>query len=128
MQYKVKNVLFPASTQRKLQHQLRVRFLPTPPTRALTRPTPPGRREDWFSLDAGYSKLHLNTAGGIDYFASGQFITGQQSIYISNLHVAQSDCPLRHQETSRYIRRLQPHAGYRRRPTLMPFAQQRNTG
>jgi hypothetical protein len=42
---------------------------------------------DWFSLDAGYTKLHLNTAGGIDYFASGQFLTGQQSIYISNLHV-----------------------------------------
>jgi hypothetical protein len=41
---------------------------------------------DWFALDAGYSKLHLDTAGGIDYFASGQFITGQ-SIYVSNLHV-----------------------------------------
>ena len=42
---------------------------------------------DWFALDAGYSKLHLNTAGGIDYFASGQFVTNQQSIYISNLHI-----------------------------------------
>jgi hypothetical protein len=44
--------------------------------------------KDWFSLDASYSKLHLNTAGGIAYFASGQFFTGQQSIYVSNLHVA----------------------------------------
>jgi len=42
---------------------------------------------DWFSLDAGYTKLHLNSAGGIDFFALGQFLTGQQSIYISNLHV-----------------------------------------
>ncbi|HYL39241.1 MAG TPA: hypothetical protein VEV17_25200 [Bryobacteraceae bacterium] len=42
---------------------------------------------DWFALDAGYSKLHLNTAGGIAYFASGQFIAGQPSIYVSNLHV-----------------------------------------
>jgi hypothetical protein len=40
----------------------------------------------WFSLDAGYSKLHLNTAGGIAYFAGSQFVTGQQSIYISNIH------------------------------------------
>jgi hypothetical protein len=44
--------------------------------------------KDWFSLDASYSKIHLNTAGGIAYFASGQFFTGQQSIYVSNLHVA----------------------------------------
>ncbi len=43
---------------------------------------------DWFQLDAGYSKLHLNTAGGIAYFAGGPFISGQQSIYVSNLHVA----------------------------------------
>ena len=42
----------------------------------------------WFSLDAGYSKLHLDTKGGIDYFASGQFITGDQSLYFSNLHTA----------------------------------------
>ena len=42
---------------------------------------------DWFAVDAGYSKLHLNTAGGINYFALGQFLTGQQSIYVSNLHV-----------------------------------------
>ena len=43
---------------------------------------------DWFSLDAGYSKLHLNTAGGIAFFASGRQVTGQQSLYISNLHAA----------------------------------------
>ena len=44
--------------------------------------------KDWFSLDASYSKLHLNTAGGIDYFTGGQMISGQQSIYVSNLHMA----------------------------------------
>jgi len=43
---------------------------------------------DWFSIDAGYSKLHLNTAGGIAYFATSQFVTGEQSIYISNIHAA----------------------------------------
>lgn len=43
---------------------------------------------DWFALDAGYSKLHLNTAGGIAFFASAKLVTGQQSLYISNLHAA----------------------------------------
>lgn len=41
---------------------------------------------DWFSLDAGYSKLHLDTLGGIAYFASGQFVPSDESLYISNLH------------------------------------------
>jgi hypothetical protein len=41
----------------------------------------------WFSFDAGYSKLHLDTIGGIAYFAQAQLVTGQSSIYISNLHV-----------------------------------------
>ena len=42
---------------------------------------------DWFSLDAGYSKLHLDTLGGISYFANSQSFQGQ-SLYISNLHAA----------------------------------------
>ena len=43
----------------------------------------------WFSLDGGYSKMHLNTAGGIAYRATppaGTLITGEQSLYFSNLH------------------------------------------
>ncbi len=43
---------------------------------------------DWFSLDAGYSKLHLNTVGGIAYFSTGQFVQGQQSYFFSNIHAA----------------------------------------
>ena len=42
---------------------------------------------EWFTLDASYSRLHLNTAGGIAYFANSQFVQGEQSLYISNLHV-----------------------------------------
>ncbi len=42
---------------------------------------------DWFSLDAGYSKLHLDTLSGIAYFASG-LVEGQRSHYVSNLHAA----------------------------------------
>jgi hypothetical protein len=43
---------------------------------------------DWFSMDAGYSKLHLDTVGGIAYFAAGLFSQGVPSLYISNLHAA----------------------------------------
>jgi hypothetical protein len=45
----------------------------------------------WVSLDASYSKLHLDTIGGIDFFAGSprpQEVTGMQSIYISNIHAA----------------------------------------
>ena len=47
----------------------------------------------WFSLDAGYSKMHLDTAGGIAYRASpppGTLITGERSLYFSNLHTIYS--------------------------------------
>ncbi len=40
----------------------------------------------WLSFDAGYSKLHLNSVGGIAYFVNFQPVNGQQAIYISNLH------------------------------------------
>ncbi len=40
---------------------------------------------DWFSLDAGYSKVHLDTAGGIVYFANSTQLS-RTSIYISNIH------------------------------------------
>jgi hypothetical protein len=42
---------------------------------------------DWFAIDAGYSKLHLDTLSGIAYFASFELRQGQ-SLYISNLHAA----------------------------------------
>lgn len=40
----------------------------------------------WFSIDASYSKLHLNTLGGLNYFAEGIDITGESSYYVSNIH------------------------------------------
>lgn len=42
----------------------------------------------WFSLDASYSKQHLDTQGGIVYFASFAEVDGERSIYVSNLHAA----------------------------------------
>jgi hypothetical protein len=40
----------------------------------------------WFSIDASYTKLHLNTLGGISYFSEGVNVTGEDSYYISNIH------------------------------------------
>lgn len=39
-----------------------------------------------FSIEGGYSKMHLDTASGIAYFVASELITGEQSIYVSNLH------------------------------------------
>ncbi|MBV8552233.1 MAG: hypothetical protein JOY54_13095 [Acidobacteriaceae bacterium] len=40
----------------------------------------------WFSLDASYSKQHVDTLGGIAFFANAQFFPDQVSYYVSNLH------------------------------------------
>jgi len=40
----------------------------------------------WFSIDASYTRLHLNTLGGIDYFSQGVDISGENSYYVSNIH------------------------------------------
>jgi hypothetical protein len=45
--------------------------------------------QSWISIDAGYSKMHLDTLGGIAYIVatpSPRLITGEQSLYVSNLH------------------------------------------
>jgi hypothetical protein len=42
-----------------------------------------------FAIDAGYSKLHLDTLGGLVYcVARNQLISGDQSYYASNIHTA----------------------------------------
>lgn len=41
--------------------------------------------KEWFSVDAGYNKMHLDTAGGISYFVLGDLLNGT-SRYISNIH------------------------------------------
>jgi hypothetical protein len=45
----------------------------------------------WLSLDTSYTKLHLDTVGGLQFFAglvSPQLQTGYDSIFISNIHAA----------------------------------------
>ena len=46
--------------------------------------------KDWFALDAGYMKMHLDTVGGIAYFAGTGRATLQEgnSLYLSNVHAA----------------------------------------
>jgi hypothetical protein len=46
---------------------------------------------DRFSIDAGYSKIHLDTVGGINFFAAVPRVTlvsGLDSVYVSNVHAA----------------------------------------
>ncbi len=45
----------------------------------------------WFTVDATYSRLHLDTLGGLAFFAGtpfSQLVTNQQSVYVSNIHAA----------------------------------------
>jgi hypothetical protein len=46
---------------------------------------------NWLTFDASYSKLHLDTVGGLAFFAgiqSPQLQTSYDSLYISNIHAA----------------------------------------
>jgi len=43
------------------------------------------------SLDGTFSKLHLDTLGGIAFFANSQFFPNQVSYYISNIYSATAD-------------------------------------
>jgi hypothetical protein len=40
----------------------------------------------WLTFDVTWTKLHLNTAGGLAYFVNSSLTTGTDSLYISNLH------------------------------------------
>ena len=40
----------------------------------------------WFGVDATYSKAHVDTLGGIDFFAESQLFENQVSHYVSNIH------------------------------------------
>jgi hypothetical protein len=44
--------------------------------------------KSWFSVDASASKAHLDTLGGIAFFAGAQFLPNQLSYYVSNLYSA----------------------------------------
>jgi hypothetical protein len=60
----------------------------------------------WFSIDASYAKLHLNTLGGINYFALGAEVTGESSYYISNIHTGNLGAHFM------FLKRADLYAGY----------------
>lgn len=40
----------------------------------------------WMSFDTSFAKLHLDTVGGIAYFVDFNLVTGEDSVYVSNLY------------------------------------------
>lgn len=42
--------------------------------------------KEWLSFDAGYSRLHTYTLAGIAYFANFQLVSGDRSLYLSNIN------------------------------------------
>jgi hypothetical protein len=43
-------------------------------------------RGAWLTLDAGFTRLHLYTIGGIEYFLNQQLAPPQDSVYLSNIN------------------------------------------
>jgi hypothetical protein len=41
---------------------------------------------EWLSFDAGYSRLHIYSLGGIAYFENFQLVQGESSLYLSNIN------------------------------------------
>lgn len=62
----------------------------------------------WLSFDATYSKIHLDTLGGIQFFANSQLFPNQSSYYISNLHSGTLDIRLS------LLQRMDLYLGYSR--------------
>lgn len=64
------------------------------------------------SIDATFSKLHLDTLGGIAFFADSQFLPNEVSLYVSNL----------------YAGTLGAHYGYRRLSLFLGYSHIQDTG
>lgn len=62
----------------------------------------------WFGFDASYTKLHLDTLGGIQFFANSQLLQNQTSYYISNINSGALGIRLS------ALKRMDLYAGYSR--------------
>jgi hypothetical protein len=60
----------------------------------------------WMSFDASYSKIHLDTLGGIQFFANAQLFPNQTSYYVSNLHTGTLGARFT------FLKRLDLYVGY----------------
>ena len=58
------------------------------------------------SFDASYSKIHLDTLGGIQFFANAQLFPNQTSYYVSNLHTGTLGARFT------FLKRLDLYVGY----------------
>ena len=101
----------------RLQLQHRFAYQRTVRTTATTPRTPPGRLQDWFSVDASFAKLHVDSLTGIQYFAAGQLIA-DHSWYLSNIYSGTLGLHFSIREPGLALRRLFPHPGRRRRPRI----------
>ena len=86
---------------------------------AVQRRTLRGAPQDWFSIDASYMKLHLDTDGGIAFFAATG-IRPQLQIGIPVVLPEQYPCgqpgrALHGEEARGHVRGLQHHEGCRAR-------------
>ena len=72
---------------------------------------------DWFSIDASYMKLHLDTVTGLQFFAglgAPVAVTDQLLFVLHQQHArGQPGCALRHRQTRGLIRRLHHYQGHR---------------
>ncbi|HEY4054502.1 MAG TPA: hypothetical protein VGL74_12200 [Terriglobales bacterium] len=85
VQYRVKSLQF--SVQSKADYNLNSVTLSSYSSHARTYTgSVSWNPRSWFGIDASYSKLHLDTLGGIAFFAGSQFLPDQLSYYVSNLH------------------------------------------
>jgi hypothetical protein len=85
VQYKVKNLQFTALS--KADYNLNSVTLSSYSSHGRTYSgSASWNPRSWFGLDASYSKLHLDTLGGIAFFAASQLFQNQLSYYVSNLH------------------------------------------
>ena len=57
----------------------------------------------WLGLDATYTKLHLDTLGGIAFFAGPQFLPDQVSSYISNIYSGTLSAQISYKRLDLYV-------------------------
>jgi hypothetical protein len=73
----------------------------------------------WLSLDATASKTHVDTLGGIAFFAGGNLFQNQLSYYVSNLYAATFSTHLTHKRFDLWLgySRVQDSGDGRLQPT-----------
>ncbi|MBV8818209.1 MAG: hypothetical protein JO022_07610, partial [Acidobacteriaceae bacterium] len=93
VQYKYKNLLVAATVQSSYKFTPVSLSAYSSEARTYTASGSWTPRE-WLSFDAGYSRLHVYSLGGIAYFANSQLVQGDSSLYLSNINAVNLDMRL----------------------------------